>query len=413
MGEVIMCFSLFKKKEEVDIPVNPVLEMSRNDFVSVIQEKYTLSPISISDPLDSSLKLTTKEELDRVAPDLVYPADWYVDELWDCVVSPETCFGMGLFLADGSCNLRKGKFSGANWRIVGWKLDALERTKKAFESEWEDLVFPIKEYNSYKAGTSTNYGARRKTLYCLEVAPKNRNNNGTRGRFIEKFRKTAYYYWGDKKVPAGVLESPLSSKRAFLEGVIIGDGCISCEHTSITVHPNTTLSTLLKLMSDVRWDFSIGKEDGSDTFRVGINRRREGKGRILECLDGKGFVAHTDICKLANVNHTSCWRWLKELAEEELIIIEHPWNKRTNAKLVDRYNFCEDYGLQAQLDAGRKFKFSARLCLGDMDLGYHGFLMTLDSDLNLWSLEPNAGFPWAGVWFKPEENGYIPKKVFV
>lgn len=409
-----MCFSVFKKKEEIVIPpANPVVEISRNDFITTLRDNYDIEPTSLSNPLDSSLKLTTKDELDRLAPELVYPADWYVDELWDCVVSPETCFGMGLFLADGSCNLRKGKFSGANWRIVGWKLDALERAKKAFENEWCDLIFPIKEYDSYKIGASTNYGTRRKTLYCLEVAPKNRSNNGVRGKFIERFRKTAYYYWGDKKVPAGVLESPLSSKRAFLEGVIVGDGCTSCEHTSITVHPDTTLSALLKLMSDVRWDFSISREDGLDNFRIGINRRREGKGRILEYLDGRGFVAHTDVCKLANVNYASCWKWLRELADEKLVILEHPWNRRTNAKLIDQYNFCEDYGLQAQLDAGRRFKFSARLCLGDMELGYHGFLMTLDSNLNLWLLEPNAGFPWAGEWFKAGENSYQPKKVFI
>jgi hypothetical protein len=152
-----MCFSFFKKKEETVIPANIVLEITRNDFINTLRDRYNIEPISLSNPLDSSLKLTTKEELDRVAPDLVYPADWYVDELWD----------------------------------------------------------------------------------------------------------------------------------------------------------------------------------------------------------------------------------------------------------------CEEYGLQAQLDAGRKFKFSARLCLGDMDLGYHGFLMTLDSDLNLWLLEPNAGFPYAGMWFKSGENGYLSKKVFI
>lgn len=157
MGEVIVCFSFFKKKEETVIPVNIVLEITRNNFINALRDRYNIEPISLSNPLDSSLKLTTKEELDRVAPDLVYPADWYVDELWD----------------------------------------------------------------------------------------------------------------------------------------------------------------------------------------------------------------------------------------------------------------CEDYGLQAQLDAGRKLKFSARLCLGDMGLGYHGFLMTLDSDLDLWLLEPNAGFSYAGVWFRLGENEYQPRKVFI
>lgn len=74
---------------------------------------------------------------------------------------------------------------------------------------------------------------------------------------------------------------------------------------------------------------------------------------------------------------------------------------------------CEDYGLQAQLDAGRKFEITVRLGLGQTDLGYHGFAITLDRDLNLWLFEPNAGFPWAGVWFKQHENGYVADKVLI
>ncbi len=74
---------------------------------------------------------------------------------------------------------------------------------------------------------------------------------------------------------------------------------------------------------------------------------------------------------------------------------------------------CEDYGCQAQLDAGRKFEITVRLGLGQMELGYHGFAITLDRDLNLWILESNSGFPWAGQWFSKGEHSYIPDKVFI
>jgi hypothetical protein len=74
---------------------------------------------------------------------------------------------------------------------------------------------------------------------------------------------------------------------------------------------------------------------------------------------------------------------------------------------------CEDYGMQAQLDAGRRFEVTVRLGLGMIELGYHGFAITLDREFNLWLLEPNAGFPWAGVWFKKGENTYLPDKIFI
>ena len=87
--------------------------------------------------------------------------------------------------------------------------------------------------------------------------------------------------------------------------------------------------------------------------------------------------------------------------------IEHLWD-------------CEDYALQGQLDAGRKFQFSARMCTGWTALGYHAFLLTLDTDSRLWLLENNAGFPWAGRWLAPALDThnltgevYYPMRVFI
>jgi hypothetical protein len=74
---------------------------------------------------------------------------------------------------------------------------------------------------------------------------------------------------------------------------------------------------------------------------------------------------------------------------------------------------CENFGMQAANDAGRIFEISVFLGLGNMPLGYHGFAVTLDRDLNLWLLEPNAGFEYAGRWFQKGENSYSPDKVFV
>uniref|UniRef100_A0A6H2A2E5 Uncharacterized protein n=1 Tax=viral metagenome TaxID=1070528 RepID=A0A6H2A2E5_9ZZZZ len=75
---------------------------------------------------------------------------------------------------------------------------------------------------------------------------------------------------------------------------------------------------------------------------------------------------------------------------------------------------CEDYGIQAQCDAAFKFHVSGvRLGLGSMPLGYHGFAITMDKDKNIYWLEPNAGFPYAGVWYQIGEESYFPDKVLV
>ncbi len=76
---------------------------------------------------------------------------------------------------------------------------------------------------------------------------------------------------------------------------------------------------------------------------------------------------------------------------------------------------CEDYAIQAQCDAGHKLHVSGiRLGLGYMPLGYHGFVLTLDKDeLRPYWLEPNAGFPYAGIWHRLDSpENYLPRKVF-
>jgi len=80
---------------------------------------------------------------------------------------------------------------------------------------------------------------------------------------------------------------------------------------------------------------------------------------------------------------------------------------------VDQIWDCENYGLQAQSDAARSFHVSGiTLGLGNMPLGYHGFALTMDKEFNIWWLENNAGFEYAGVWHKIGVEGYYPDKVF-
>ena len=74
---------------------------------------------------------------------------------------------------------------------------------------------------------------------------------------------------------------------------------------------------------------------------------------------------------------------------------------------------CEEYAIQSQSDAARKFHVSGvRMGLGMMPLGYHGFPITLSKEGNVKLLEPNAGFEYAGHWFNIGDNSYLPDKVF-
>jgi len=77
---------------------------------------------------------------------------------------------------------------------------------------------------------------------------------------------------------------------------------------------------------------------------------------------------------------------------------------------------CEDYGIEAQSRAASYHVSGIRLGLGNINnsqaSGYHGFVLTLDKEYNIWWLEPNASFEYAGVWYKIGEHGYFPDKIF-
>jgi len=199
----------------------------------------------------------------------------YVAELYDCEVPEDVAYGLGLFYADGSCGTREGKLGGAWWRVVGRKLDCLERAQVAFNKEWQDMLFYPKLYDSYRKGVVTNLGTRTQDTYCLEVSPRVRHNNGSRGQFIELFRNTLYNDNKEKRVPSGILESPAKTKLAFLEGVIDGDGTTKGNRGCITCHGMLSVYGLMDLMLDCGWTFHFKPDHRNDNYSLYYNRKNE------------------------------------------------------------------------------------------------------------------------------------------
>jgi len=215
----------------------------------------------------------------------------YVAEAFDCEVPVGTAYGLGLFYADGSCGLREdGKYGGAFWRIVNSDEQRLKRVSIAFEQQWTDMRFPLRQYPDYAKGSKTNYGIRTKTLYCLEVAPRIRSNNGIRGMFIEKFRATIYDKFGNKKVPAGILESPPASKKIFLEGVIDGDGTPSKTNYAgkLTCHGIMQATELIDLMLDSGWKSNFGRDNGDENYWITFRKGK--KLRAVSACDDYAFA---------------------------------------------------------------------------------------------------------------------------
>jgi len=189
----------------------------------------------------------------------------YIKEKMDCYVPSELAWSWGLFFADGSCGLGKKGYGGAFWRIVNTNLTYLKRAKRAFEKYYPNLEFPIRLYPSYRKGNKTNYGARTKNTYCLEVKPKREGrrephkkyiNGGQkeRGKFIEKYIN--YFYWlGKKRVPKPIFDKYYYPRKSFLKGVIAGDGTKTLSNNYISIgRDNPMAEAMLSwLMYSLKW----------------------------------------------------------------------------------------------------------------------------------------------------------------
>lgn len=352
----------------------------------LLSDRFPDAGIYLSDKL---YRLCNLQDINRFLEQDTTNKMGYVGDLYDCEVPLEVAYGLGLFFADGSCGLRKPrKYGGAYWRIVGWKKDCLERAAGAFNKEWQAMDFHLRLYDDYKAGSVTNYGERKKDLFCLDVGVRKRHNDSSRGKFIEKFYHTCYFDNGGKKVPAGILESSLETKRQFLQGVIDGDGTNKPYGNCISVHGKAQLAEVIDLMMDVRWKYSISKDNGNDNYRLHFNRRQEGKGKILEFLDGKGFVPAKLIHSATGVSRDSCSRWLGELADGGFLELRKPWSQRLEARLIAPYNFCDDFSYRLM------GQFSIRgwsdLCFGIVWTYYHALNCVVAENGEVYFIEPQS-----------------------
>lgn len=207
----------------------------------------------------------------------------YISEKYDCKVPEDLAWTYGLFFADGSCGLNKnGSYSGAFWRIVNSNKEYLERAKIALDWEYKDgLTFIIKEYPDYQKGQKTNYGERKQTLYCLEATSKkfkkrHKNHNlmkpNARGEFIREWRELFYAPISNlKMIPKPIFDKYPEPKKAFLEGLIAGDGSKRKPfYISLDVKNKLAASELYCLMWALNWKFRIEKL--LNEFRVYYNK---------------------------------------------------------------------------------------------------------------------------------------------
>jgi len=203
------------------VPLNPK-EITSAKARAIMKEYFPTAEYVF---MDSKYRTISLDEWKTIDEDIreVTKKMWEA-EVWDCYVPIDTAFALGLFFADGTCGVREGTKGGTFWRIVNGNLKHIKRAKKGLEKAHKDFEFVIKEFDSYKKGKITNLGERKQSLYCLDMKLRKDSNTGKRYDLIKLYRNMFYFYGGEKKIPRAFCDGFIKSNKAFLDGVIAGDG---------------------------------------------------------------------------------------------------------------------------------------------------------------------------------------------
>jgi len=285
-----MCLNMWREWRYGITGADPLIPISSDELYDALNTQFNLSYNSKTiflKSMDNYYKTTTIEEVRRFLEWSQIDKRLYVPEYYDCPLPTDVAYGMGIFFADGTCGER-------NWRIVNKNKDVLEKIRKAFNEEFEkeNICFKLKLWDSYKKGNITNYGKRNYDLWCLDLYALNPKefrrlkNSGNRLRMIKEFRNM-FYRNKYKKVPAGILESDLNTKKSFLEGVIEGDGTKHTKNTgTITIKGKIGLGGLCKLMKDLDWKFTIMPDKRKeDIYSLYFNKKNPRKTEMKNACD--------------------------------------------------------------------------------------------------------------------------------
>lgn len=406
-----------------------------NNQINIIKKKLdtsedpepsTISTINFSDlfkllsPIcsnvyisDEVFSLTSREEAAVFSLKTKVAMKKWTQEAHDCPIDKETAWAHGLFFSDGTCGIDKNGC--AFWKISNTNLDFLLRAKKAYESEWCGFNFIIKTYPSQEKGKITNYGKRNKTLYELQMSPKVRSGTyGLRKELIQIFLNT-FYFKNYKKIPAALWEQDRSVKIKFLEGVIAGDGCKSCNR--ITIKGKFGLVGLMDCMNDAGWKSSPYMDKRKeDIWYIGYDRRNEYIPLIADFVYKNKSVSLKEIKK--EFERKSVYKAIKLLTKEGYLVLKYqnPNNKSNGyVESIKQYPIaCDNFSFALMgywSDGLKSFPFGMAWSQN------HAFNFMIDSDKNFWIVEPQTN-QWmtleeAKKASSPDGLSYFPIRIMI
>lgn len=171
-------------------------------------------------------------------------------------VNPELAWLFGLFIAEGTCGVYHNedvsppriKYS---WKISNQDEEKLEKAKRIMQ---EHLAFPTSIIDTLKSSAT----------YAL--VPKDN------AKLLVEYFKTMCYRGTQKAVPQCILNGLPATKKAFIEGIMSGDGHMDVNGlvTLDQIH-KTVLAGLVSMLQDLGFEYSLQiRDDKTNVCRIRV-----------------------------------------------------------------------------------------------------------------------------------------------
>jgi hypothetical protein len=335
-----------------------------------------LSAAGIGTPmgmLDNTYYYTDEAGWKLILGDLVQNSTLYQTDVYDCPLPYDLAFSFGLFYADGSSSVNNDKKT-YNWYICNSNKELLERCVEPLIKEF-GFDFKIHSYPSERKGTITNFGVRNKDIYRLQtnIGAGNRRLQ-RREPFIRAWHQMFYTEKGRKKVPGCIMESPLETKWAFIDGVIEGDAYKKGH--MLGVKNKYTLMELYIIMDELSLNPKVYPEPRKEDFwYLHYSFLNKHNSYIARFLEDKEWTSVQTIANEFKMSNGMVGGILKGMEKKGNIIFQKPWSQRKEVKLVKGIEaHCDKFAMKARVLAFERYGLNTcGFVIGDIPAGRHSF----------------------------------------
>jgi len=382
--------------------------MSSNILYPLLSSANLSMPMGM---LDNNYYYTDEAGWKLILNDLVQNSSLYKTDKYDCPLPYDLAFSFGLFYADGSSSINeeKGYYS---WYICNSNKELLERCISPLEREW-GFNFKIHSYESEKKGTKTNFGERNKDIYRLitNIGAGNKRKS-PRKDFIKEWHQMFHTEGGRKRVPGCIMESPLETKQAFIDGVIEGDSCKSQQ--MLGVKNKYTLMELYIVMYELSLNPKVYPEKRREDFwYLHYSFLNKHNSYIARFLEDKEWVSVQTIANEFKMSNSKMSAILKGMEKDGTLACQKPWVQRKEVKLVKGIEaHCDKFAMKARVTAFERYGLNTcGFVIGDIPQGRHSFNLIVTTT-GLLLFEPQWDLISFGV-FKIGAKGYKPQWVLI